>query len=523
MNQQGNLQVLRRQAVHLGNGSAAVSIPLPPRRWKTRILVPGLIITAAVVILVFATHGALRSAVPVKIVPAVLKAGVQSSAAVVVQAPGWVEPNPYPVSVTALADGVVHEVAVLEGQPVQKGQVVARLIPDDAKLALERADAELSQRKAELATAQALFNEAQRNWDHPIELRRRLAAAEATLAEKQAELARWPAELAAEKARMAELKSEYERLSKLRADGVAAEREFIRAQRQHEAQAALVRGAEGRQAVLEAQIRAAQAEIAATREALELRIPETRALAAARAEVLRSEAAVERAQVIRAEAALRLDRMEVRSPADGVVMARLIEPGSQVMLSGNETDAAQVLRLYEPTKLQVRVDVPLGDAARVALTQQAEVVVNVLPDKVFRGQVVRIVHQADIQKNTLQVKVAIDRPTPHIKPEMLARVRFLAAAATQPAGTQASIFIPARLISRQDGKESVWLVDQTRGVAESRSITVGTAREGDWVEVRDGLRAGDWLIADPSPGLLSGEAVKVVGEYPSSGSATEER
>ena len=35
--------------------------------------------------------------------------------------------------------------------------------------------------------------------------------------------------------------------------------------------------------------------------------------------------------------------------------------------------------------------------------------------------------QADIQKNTLQVKVAIDHPPPQIKPEMLARVTFLAA------------------------------------------------------------------------------------------------
>lgn len=516
MDQQGNLEVLRRHAVHQDNasdnGSAAVGIPLPPRRWKTRVLVPALIIGAAGSILVFAARGALRPAVQVRIVPAVVKAGVQSPGAVVVQAPGWVEPNPYPVSVTALADGVVGEVLVLEGEAVRKNQVVARLIPDDAKLALQRAEAELSERQAELATAQALLSEAQRNWDHPTELRRRMAAAQAASAEKQAELARWPAELAAEKARLAELEAEFARLSKLRAGGIAAEKEFMRAQSRREAQAAVVRSAEGRRAVLEAQIKGAQAEIEATTEALELRIPETRALAEAKARVSQSEAAVRRAQARRAEAALRLERMEVRAPIDGVVMARLVEPGSRVMLSGNETTAAQILRLYDPAKLQVRVDVPLGDAAHVTVGQAAEVVVNVLPDKVFRGQVVRIAHEADIQKNTLQVKVAIDRPTRDIKPEMLARVKFLAATATQPAGARASIFIPARLIPGQGGNASVWLVDQTRGVAELRSITAGTARLGDWIEIRDGLRAGDWLIADPPPGLEACDAVKVIGE-----------
>jgi len=521
MDQQGNLQVLRRHAVHQDDGLAAVKIPLPQRRWKTRVLVPALILGAAGLILVFAARGALRPAAQVRIVPAVVKVGVQSSGAVVVQAPGWVEPNPYPVSVTALADGVVGEVLVLEGEAVRKDQVVVRLIPDDAKLALERAEAELSERQAELATAQALLNEAQRNWDHPIEQRRKIVVAEATMAEKQAELARWPAELAVEKARLSELESEYERLSKLRVEGIIAEKEFLRAQRQHEAQAALVKSVEGRRAVFDAQIKGAQAEITATREALELRIPETRAVAEAKAGVFQSESAVKRAQVVRAEAALRLDRMDVRSPIDGMVMVRLVEPGSKVMLSGNEMTAAQVLRVYNPTKLQVRVDVPLGDFAHVTPDQEVEVIVNVLPDKTFRGRVVRIVHEADIQKNTLQVKVAIDGPTLEIRPEMLARVKFLAAAATQPAGAQASIFIPARLISQEGGNARVWLVDQTRGLAETRNVTVGSARVGDWIEIHDGLRAGDWLIADPPPGLQAGDAVKVIGESQSSGISTE--
>ena len=49
-----------------------------------------------------------------------------------VQASGWVEPDPYPVAVTALTEGVVAEVLVLEGQAVKKGQTVARMVSDDA-------------------------------------------------------------------------------------------------------------------------------------------------------------------------------------------------------------------------------------------------------------------------------------------------------------------------------------------------------------------------------------------------------
>src|SRR5690606_29574462 len=80
--------------------------------------------------------------------------------------------------------------------------------------------------------------------------------------------------------------------------------------------------------------------------------------------------------------------------------------------------------------LQVRADVPLAEAARVSAGLPAEIRVEALPDRVFRGEVVRIVHEADPVKNTLPVKVRILDPDPALKPEMIARLQFLAPAAS---------------------------------------------------------------------------------------------
>ena len=77
------------------------------------------------------------------------------------------------------------------------------------------------------------------------------------------------------------------------------------------------------------------------------------------------------------------------------------------MLNGNEMHAIHVLRIYNPQKLQVRVDVPLANAAQVSVGQEATITAEVLRDTVFHGKVLRILHEADIQKNTLQVKVSI--------------------------------------------------------------------------------------------------------------------
>lgn len=486
-------------------------VPLPRRRWSTRVLIPGGVLLSALGVLAYAARGALRPAIPVQVAPAVMRTDVQSatSGSAIVQAPGWVEPDPFPISVTTLADGIVEEVLVLEGEPVEKGEAVARLVADDAQLALQRAEAELRERESQLQRARAVVTQAQDNWDNPIELERKLETSQAMLAEKGAELVRLPAEIEVAKARLAELDDAFARVREARAAsaGAISEQELIRAQKQRDAQAAVLESTQAREAIIKAQIAQLEAEVKAAERDLELRIADRRALDEAKAALAAAEAAVGRARAVRAEAQLRLDRMEVRAPADGIVMARLVQPGSKLMLGADNPAGAQVLRMYDPDRQQVRVDVALGDAAKVHVGQAAEVVVNSLPDRTFEGEVTRVVHEADIAKNTLQFKVAIKEPSPEIKPEMLARVKFLAEVTTRPAA-EASLFVPAESVREGDGSATVWLFDQTHEVAQVRSVTLGSARLDGWVEVREGLRPGDRVIVNAPPTLKAGSKVR---------------
>lgn len=158
-----DLSVLRRpqRAERPTDASKPVTgVDPPARRWKTRVLVPASILAAALGILAFAARDALRPAVAVEIVPTIARTGTASAGTAVVQAPGWVEPDPFFVSVTSLTDGIVEDVVVLEGDAVSKGQLIARLVPDDARLALQRAEAELGAHQAQLRTAEAVAREA---------------------------------------------------------------------------------------------------------------------------------------------------------------------------------------------------------------------------------------------------------------------------------------------------------------------------------------------------------------------------
>jgi RND family efflux transporter MFP subunit len=290
--------------------------------------------------------------------------------------------------------------------------------------------------------------------------------------------------------------------------GAASETEFTIAQQRLASQRSVVAATMARRPVLEAQLARGRAEQAAAIENARLRIEESGALEIARAELLAAEAR-------RDEAQLRLARMTVRAPAAGVVMTLHAQAGAKVMLGMDEALSSTIVRLYDPRELQVRVDVPLADAAGVGVGMAAEVIVGVLPDRVFKGRVTRVVNEADVARNTLQVKVAIDDPDPALKPEMLARVRFLAAGAAQPA-TQGSaalgVFAPESLLRQAEGgATSVLVVDRDSGTAALRQVTLGDERKDGWVEIASGLAAGDRIIVDAA-GLEAGGRVRVIGE-----------
>ena len=121
------------------------------------------------------------------------------------------------------------------------------------------------------------------------------------------------------------------------------------------------------------------------------------------------------------EAELAVSRTQVRSPVAGVVLVRLVEPGQRLMPDANNPFAGVVLRVYDPANLQVRVDVPLADAAKVAVGDAVEITIETLPDRTFHGAISRSLSEANLQKNTVQVKVVITDPAPELKPEMLAK------------------------------------------------------------------------------------------------------
>lgn len=487
---QADIRTLRRGAGSEERGSGVTAtmsrgggVPRPRARWATRLLLPAAVLLAAGAVLVYAARDALRPGLGVYVAAVVPKAsgvaddgaapaggddsGGAALGAVVVQAPGWIEPAPFAVNVPALAEGVVEQVLVLEGERVEAGQVIARLVSDDARLSLRAAEAAVAERASEVELSRTV-----------------LATAESrVLVERSAAEA---------------LRDDVDRKRDLVARGAVPEGEF--------------RQLEIRLGGLEATVATAE-----------------RLVSEARAAVLRAEAARDAALVARDEAALRLSRMEVRSPVGGIVLSRLVEPGSRISMSADGDGAMMgvVLRVYDPSRLQARVDVPLADAAKVGVGTRAMVSTEALPGQEFSGEVVRVVHEANIQRNTVQFKVALEEPSPQLKPEMLARVRLHGAGGKRPGGEGAAdragpgevtLLVPGEAITAGPGGAGaqVWIVDTAGGTPVARRATVTTASSGDegYVAVTSGVRLTDRVILNASSlaGLDEGVRLKILGE-----------
>jgi RND family efflux transporter MFP subunit len=228
-------------------------------------------------------------------------------------------------------------------------------------------------------------------------------------------------------------------------------------------------------------------------------------------EVPMMEARIKLAESKLEEAQLALSRTKIPSPIDGRVLRLLAAPGQKRMLAMDAPDSATVAILYQPEKLQVRVDVPLADAAGLSVGQKARIRCNLLPAAIFEGEVTRIAGEADIQRNTLQAKVRLADPSPQLRPDMLCRVEFLATPGGAPGpvarggrGGTLKLFVPENALT--DGDSAVWVCDPESKRVKRQPVTAGSLRRDGHRNVNDGLRPGEWVVIDPSD-LSDGQRV----------------
>jgi HlyD family secretion protein len=148
----------------------------------------------------------------------------------------------------------------------------------------------------------------------------------------------------------------------------------------------------------------------------------------ARLELDNARATVQQAQGSRDDAQAYVDWCTIRSPIDGVVVEKLVNPDELVMpqsYGGTGGPSTAVLAVANPHELQVEIDVNESDLSKIAINQKCLVSPEAYPDRVYKGHVAEIAPEANRAKGTLQVKVQIEAPDRYLTPELSAKVEFI--------------------------------------------------------------------------------------------------
>jgi HlyD family secretion protein len=382
----------------------------------------------------------------------------------ILQASGWIEPDPFPIRVTSLYDGVVKEVFVLEGELISAGQKLASLVDEDVRLAVKLAEKEVLAQKSKEDEMESLLSLQRLSL---AKAKKENLKVQSLFHEQQDYTARLES-LPKGSIRSFDLnQSRYKRDTAKFASEAALYNEKI------------------------------------AKEQIELL---SRKLISQKQQTKIAEIHLEKAN-------LDLNRTVIFSPVSARILKLFAQPGKRLMRSMDAPDASTVVSLYQEDKLQARIDVPLADASKLVVGQEVEITCSMLPDSKFKGKLSRIVGEADLQRNTLQVKVKILNPDTNLRPEMLCRAKFFQMKNNDENNTKTrslGVFVPQSLQQdKETSQGNLWVIGKDGKTAEIREVEFGTEIINQYILVLKGLNAGDQIILNPPNDLQSGDLVKI--------------
>ncbi len=374
----------------------------------------------------------------------------------VLSASGYVVAH-HKIAVGAKVMGRVAWIGVEKGDTVQQGQVLVRLEDDDFR-------AQSNQARANLAAAQARLDQL-RSGSRPQEKlkdRAGVLQAEATLRNAEAD---------------------YDRSEKLYRAGVSSKAELDRALAQRDTARALVEAARQSSSMTDVG-------------------PRPEEIRAADAQVKQMKAALDYAET-------QLAATEIKAPVSGTVLQRIVERGEMVSPSsfgGDSGTRTSVVALADLSDLQIELDISQSDFARLQMGQRAEIIPEAFSNLKYTGFIAEIAPEANRAKATVQVKVKVENPDAQLRPEMNARVNFLANAKPSTVQSAPRVLVPKAGVVHKDGSDFVFVIKGNK--VEQRSIRVGN-ESGEFYYVFEGLSGGESIATAGLDKLRDGDRVKV--------------
>lgn len=219
----------------------------------------------------------------------------------------------------------------------------------------------------------------------------------------------------------------------------------------------------------------------------------------ARRDLTQAEATVTEARSATAAAGRLAGREVVRAPFDGVVVSRSHQVGDIVDPTGPEP----LLRVIDPSRLQIEAAVPTGDLGRVGVGNPARVHGAGYPDE--QARVIARPPVIDPVTGTGLVRLAFPAPT-HRPSGLAVDVEI------QGEEHQAAILVPADALVQEGPESFVFTVDAQKK-AHRHKVEVGVMAGGQ-AEILSGVKAGEPVVVRGQTTLPDGATVDMAEAAP---------
>ena len=301
-----------------------------------------------------------------------------------VTASGEIKPRNYVnIGSNAVSPSRIMDLLVKEGARVRKGQLLAKLESVQAEADVAGMKASLSSTEADSSAAEANVRAADEN----------VRTAQATIERSKSDLER--------------AKIFYERYEQLWKQQLVAKQEYDQRRTDYDSLSAAVRESEARLS----QARAQRAQLASS-------------LAASQKRIVVSQSSLRRATDV-------LERTQAVAPLDGVVTNLPVRVGETVVPGIQNSAASLIMTIADMSLITAEVKVDETDIVNVSLKQVADITIDAIPNKTFKGHVIEIGNTAILRSTGLaasqsaissqeakdfKVVIALDNPPDEIRP-----------------------------------------------------------------------------------------------------------
>lgn len=197
-----------------------------------------------------------------------------------------------------------------------------------------------------------------------------------------------------------------------------------------------------------------------------------------------------------------LEKTQIIAPFDGTIDAVLAEAGTVV-----SAGASPVFRLVNLSNMYLKADVPESYLSEVVAGKKVMVDFPVLGLKVA-SKVRSVGRYINPGNRTFSIEVDLPKQTSQIKPNLTAQIQI------NDYTSEQALLVPQSVISENAaGQQYVYTTfyDQEREQSTAlKRIVVTGKTEGDFVEILEGIQAGDTVISEGARSVKDGQAISIL-------------